>query len=169
MRGKQLWLGRFVIVVSLLTAAACGGAGNGGSIENPGDQTTVQTGDTGDTTTTASDAGNGGDGLDLPSSLTIAVMDGGKVTGSTGDTGFAFVTVEYPLESYDELVTFYRDWSGTDARDWSESDTTYDDQGTSVKGTIWRSGASSVGVSLCRSIGGSGTYDATCVIINQTG
>lgn len=105
----------------------------------------------------------------IPPALTVPFPDGGKITGTTPGEGFAFVTVQYPVDRYDELVEFYRDWIGTDARDWSESESSSDMQGTIIRAVIFRESRSDIGVTECQTPETNYTdYDGACLTINES-
>jgi len=78
--------------------------------------------------------------------------------------------VEYSIDRFDEIVAFFQAWTETDARDWSAGgDASYESQGVTVRGTVWDSTASHVGVTDCSSVDGSGGFDAVCVQITDEG
>ena len=117
-------------------------------------------------TTSVAAAGGSEEAPELPEALTIPFPEGGIITGTTADVGFAFVTIQYPVERYEEIVDFYRDWIATDSREWGETDASYDDQGTMVRGVTFRETLSSIGVTDCPTDGAD--YDGACVILNET-
>lgn len=153
-----------LIVVIALAAVACSGDDSGSS-DGPFDG--------------IGDAAEGGSGedtdgdessdvsLELSENVTIPLPDGGTVTASITDTGYGYAYVEYPPDRFDELVAFYNDWISTDSRDWSGSDSSFDQQGTIVRGWIWDSDASRFGIVDCATGGGGGPFDAVCVEISE--
>lgn len=143
--------------------AGCPDRGGQGSLIEPGTRDPVeQVGEAGDDDSEA-------DSLDLPEHLTVDVPDGGTVTGSVSDTGYANAFVEYSADRYEEIVAFYGAWTSTDSRAWSGGDSSYESQGQTVRGNIWDSTASHIGVADCRAGGGSGDFDAVCVQITDEG
>lgn len=168
----------FAVVVAclLVSITACGGDGTGANGASNG--TVAKDASGGDdvgSATSQSDGGNtdgggdtpAGESLAPPDNLTIAFPDGGTMTGSVSDTGYAYIYVEYPLDSYDDIVVFYDDWTSTDSRDWSGGDWSYDSQGTTVRSHVWDTSASMVGITECTAGGLPGDFNAVCLQINE--
>jgi hypothetical protein len=152
---------------------ACGGDG-GEANGNEQDGGGVGANSDGSSQSDNDDSGNGSDSspsdeLDPPENLTILLPDGGTVTGSVSDTGYAHVFVEYSADRYDEIFAFYDDWTSSDSRDWSGGDSYDESQGQTVRGAIWDSTASRIGISDCKAGGGAGEFDAVCVQITDEG
>jgi len=158
LRAKTL----FVIVIVALGSAACGGDDTGAG----GDEALGSIGDIADGA--GSDGGGSADGsLQLSENLTIPLPDGGTLTASITDTGYAYAYVEYSADRYDEIVNFYNDWTLTDSRDWNGGDSSYESQGAVVRGSLWDSQASRFGVADCVAGGGTGEFNAACVEISE--
>ena len=166
----------FVLVAACLlpAVAACGGGASGiDSESNAGDggdapfDDPSQIGNDGSRDDADSSSG---DSLSPPDNLTIDLPDGGTVTGSVSDTGYAYALVSYSADRYDEIVTFYDEWTSNDSRDWFPGrDSSYDSQGATVRGNIWDSSGSHIGLSDCVAGGGSEDFDAVCVQITDEG
>jgi hypothetical protein len=151
-----------LVVVVAVGAAACGGEDSG----TTGDDALGSIGDIADDE--ESDGGASSDGsLQLSENLTIPLPDGGTLTASITDTGYAYAYVEYSADRYDEIVNFYNDWAVADSRDWSGGDSSYESQGALVRGWIWDSQASRFGVADCVAGGGAGAFNAACVEISE--
>jgi hypothetical protein len=154
----------------LLTITSCGrdddGEANTNLVEQ--DAAGADNGAQGQTDSDAAGVGDdasSGSSLGLPENLTIPTPDGGTVTGSVSDTGYANVSVEYSSDRYDEIVGFYTDWTASDSRDWLGGDSSYDSGGSTVRGYVWDSTASHIGVTDC-AMGGS---EAVCLQITDEG
>ena len=134
-RETPKWRAFLAVIAGLLAVASCGGG------EDPGasnvDTGSSQTGDIGfsDPSQNADDGEDGGS-LAPPDNLTAALPDGGSVTASISDTGYAYVYVEFSSDRYDEVVTFYNDWTTADSEDWSGHDSGFESQGVTVRGNI---------------------------------
>jgi hypothetical protein len=156
------WKTLVLVVVVALGAAACGGDDSGES----GDDAFGSIGDI--ASGGSSDDGGSPDGsLQLSENLTIPLPDGGTLTASITDTGYAYAYVEYSADRFDEIVDFYSGWTVTDSRDWSGRDSSYESQDAVVRGWLWDSQASRFGVSDCVAGGGAGAFNAACVEISE--
>jgi len=108
-----------------------------------------------------------GSGLDLPDGLTFPLPDGGEVTQAGTDASYVFAAIQYPKDRYDEIVTFYKDWTSADDGDWNLLESTTEMSGDTIRGAQWISGASAITVNDC--ITSSGEFDGACVVLNQSG
>jgi hypothetical protein len=152
---------RLLLMGSLLIAAAACSSGGGGA------NGSSATSDGAEVASDEAASGGGaaaGDSLELPPNLTIALPGDGKLTASITDTGFAYVTAEFGSDRFDEIVSFYDDWSQTDPRTWSGGDSSFESGGTAYRAWLWNSAASRISVVECTSSAGS---DAVCVEISE--
>jgi len=139
-------------LMAVLVLAACGGDG-GQAISDPSEQGAG-----------SGDDGSAGDRLDPPENITIPLPNGGTLTASISDPAnrYAYVSAEYSLDEFDEIVAFYTDWAETDPRDWSGRDSSFESQGTTVRAALWDGPASRISVVEC-----AGDSDAVCVEISD--
>lgn len=155
---------RFLVVIALVAVvtAACGGEDS----ETSGDDPFGAIGDIADGSA-GDDGGLSDDSLQLSENVTIPLPDGGTLTASITDTGYGYAYVEYSADRYGEIVDFYNEWTVTDSRDWSGSDSSYDSQGALVRGWLWDSSGTRFGVADCVAGGGGGSFNAVCVEISE--
>lgn len=111
-----------------------------------------------------------GVGSEIPDELTIPLPGGGDVTTAGTQNGSAFAAVQFSQDRYDELVSFYEDWTTGDAGEWENSNTTIEMNGETQRTAQWFAGGSMILVSDCISIsGGDTSFNSTCVTINEEG
>jgi hypothetical protein len=110
-----------------------------------------------------------GGGSELPDELGIPVPDGGNVTTAGGQDSAVFAAVEFSQDRYDELVSFYENWTASDDEEWEASTATIDMGGETQRSAQWFAGSSLILVSDCFSISGEGDggLNSACVTINE--
>ena len=171
-----------VMVIGIaLMAAACGGAVDKISaeiaekaIEASGDGAVdVEVSGEGDDLSVSIETEDGsvsiGGGSELPDDLRIPMPDGGSVTTSGSQDSAAFVAVEFSQDRYDELVSFYENWTASDDEDWEASTATIDMGGETQRSAQWFAGSSAILVSDCFSLSGDGDggLSSACVSISE--
>lgn len=146
---------KFLVLIAMVAVAA---SACGDSSETGGDDALGSIGDIAEGS--GGDDGDSGDGsVQLSENLTIPLPSGGTVTASQTDTGYGYAYVEYSADRYDEIVSFYTEWSATDSREWSGYDSGF--------GWVWNSASSRFGVKECVAGGSGDTLNAVCVEISE--
>ena len=171
-----------VMVIGLgLMAAACGGAADKisaeiaeAAIEASGDGAVdIDVSGEGDDLSVSIETEEGsvsiGGGSELPEDLGVPVPDGGNVTTAGTQDSAAFAAVEFSQDRYDELVSFYENWTASDDEDWEASTATIDMGGDTQRSAQWFAGSSAILVSDCFSLSGEGDggLNAACVTISK--
>lgn len=171
-----------VMVIGIaLVAAACGGAVDKISaeiaekaIEASGDgDVDVEVSGEGDDLSVSIETEEGslsvGGGSELPDDLGIPVPDGGNVTTAGTQDSAAFAAVEFSQDRYDELVSFYENWTASDDEEWEASTATIDMGGETQRSAQWYAGSSVILVNDCFSLSGDGDGGLTsaCVTISK--
>lgn len=112
---------------------------------------------------------NFGNEVPVPDELTIPIPDGGKATVSGSDGSNVFVSVTFAKDRYDELISFYDDWTTGSGDDWSRSESTLDVGGESMRTAMWNQGDSVISVADCFSMeSGSDSFDAVCLGVSES-
>lgn len=100
-------------------------------------------------------------GGEIPDGFTIPVMDGGEVLSSasqeSGDTAAYAVSLQFPRDSYEDVVAYYEDYVSSLDGDTQRSETS----GSGLTSTQWVNNGSEVLISVTQ------TDDATNVALNQ--
>jgi hypothetical protein len=110
-----------------------------------------------------------GSDVPIPDELTIPVPDGGAATASGTDGSYVFVSVTYPKDRYDELVSFYDDWTEGTGDEWARSQSTLDLNGDTMRTGQWTQNATAISVTDCFSVeGGGDALNAVCVTVNES-
>ena len=163
-----------VVVVVVLVAEGCGGAGGEELIEqlaeaSGADDVEVDISDDGSSISVDTDEGTFaiGSGVDVPDGLTYPLPDGGDVTTAGSDGSYVFAAVQYPIDRYDEIVDLYTEWTSADDGEWELIESTTEISGDIIRSAQWVSGPSAIVVNDCASL--SGEFDAVCVTLNQSG
>ena len=173
-----------LIAVLALVAAACGSASDMAAEQlaeelieaSGGGDVSVDVSGDGDDVTIEMETEDGsisiGMGTELPDELEIPVPDGGDVMTSIVAEETISVSLIYDQARYDELVSFYEDWTGGSGDEWETQTMNIDTGEVSQRSTIFTSetGDGFVMVGDCFSMESEGgELDATCVTINQGG
>ncbi len=101
--------------------------------------------------------------VELPEGLTIPFPDGGNVTMAGGDASAAFAAVQYSIDRSDEVISFYEEWTASDAREWRMSEST--EAGGASRSVVWLADKSGIAVSGCGS--NPDAFDFVCVTVDH--
>ncbi len=101
--------------------------------------------------------------VELPEGLTIPFPDGGNVTMAGGDASAAFAAVQYSIDRSDEVISFYEEWTASDAREWRMSEST--EAGDAIRSVVWLADKSGIAVSGCGS--NPDAFDFVCVTVDH--
>ncbi|MGI9586398.1 MAG: hypothetical protein ACR2N7_12490 [Acidimicrobiia bacterium] len=121
--------------------------------------------DTGEVSIETDDGSISIGGGEIPAGFPIPAPDGYEVQAVfTSDTEGS-VSLTYPQDRFDELVTFYGDWTAEQPGDWATNTNTYNTaDGQSVRNSSWFAETSSVTVFDC-SGGQSADINMACVTL----
>ena len=112
-----------------------------------------------------------GSNVELPGELNVPVPDGGNVTASGTQGSSAYASITYPRDRYDEIASFYDDWTSGTGDEWETYTSTFDMDGETQRSAQWSTtGGSYVAVTDCFDVYGDGdSLDSVCVTLNQGG
>lgn len=113
-----------------------------------------------------------GSGGDLPEGLEVPVPDGGDVVTTFAAEDGIMATLTYEGDRYDEIVSFYDDWTDGAGGDWNKQTFSMDSGEGTVRNTIWAQDSDekeqAITVSDCPGMGSdSSDADAVCVTVTQ--
>lgn len=115
-----------------------------------------------------------GVGTELPDSLEIPVPDGGDVMTSFEADDAVSVALSYDIGRFDELTSFYEDWTGSSGGEWASNSMSVDSDEGTQRMEMWTD--SGTGTMIMVADCADGTVDASstesnaaCVSINQVG
>jgi len=112
---------------------------------------------------------NFGNDVPIPDELTIPIPDGGKATASGSDGSSVFVSVTFAKDRYDDLVSFYNDWTTGTGDEWARSETALDVADETLRTNMWTQGATAISVTDCFPMDSdTDTLDAACVTVNES-
>jgi hypothetical protein len=104
-------------------------------------------------------------GGEIPDGFPIPAPDGYEVLAVFTSDSEGSVSLLYPQDRFDELSSFYVDWTGSQPGEWSNSTNTFNTaDGETVRNSSWFSDTSSVTVTDC-SGGQSSDIDMACVTL----
>lgn len=160
-----------LLVGLVLFAAACGGvaeeaaeriaeAGGGDAEVDFTDDGVELSFDNGDQSLVA------GANVAIPDGLSFPYPDGGNPTTALVDDSYFAVAIQYPIERYDEVATFFADWIERHDGEWQHSESTTDFDGTPIRNNTWVAGASAIIVNDCSNL--DGEIALVCVTLNES-
>lgn len=108
-------------------------------------------------------------GGEVPEELDIDVAPGGEVLADFVANDAVSVTLQYPVDSFDDVTGFYESWTASSGDEWSHSSQSFDSaDGVTMRSESWVTDGYSVLVSNCQaSTETSGETLATCVTLLQ--
>jgi len=102
-------------------------------------------------------------GGEVPSGFAVPFPDGYAVASVFDTDADAAVSVTYPSDRYDELVTFYDDWTSGQSGEWNRAANTFDSaDGQTIRATSWNGDGTQLGVTDCPSFTSDDEYQV-CV------
>lgn len=108
-------------------------------------------------------------GGEIPDGFPVPFPDGGTVQSVLESGGSAGVSVAYPGERLDELVSYYDDWVAGQPGEWQSSEFSTDlGDGTFNRGKSWYGESTNLSVTTCYAVG-SDALDSACVNANVEG
>jgi len=174
------WRWLILLAALAMVAAACGSVAENVSeriveqaIESQGEgDVNIDFNDDGVSLSVEGEDGNSislGSDVPVPDELTIPVPDGGSATASGTDGSYVFVALTYPQDRFDELVSFYDDWTEGTSGEWARSQSTLDLGEETMRTAQWTEGATAISVTDCFSMDGEGdSLNAVCVTVNES-
>lgn len=168
---------RFAILlaVMVLGLAACQSAGEVATeqvLENIDGVDDVKIdGDTGEFSIETEDGSFTFGNTDVPESLNVEIPDGGTVMASIELDDAVTVSLEYPLDDFDDLVEFYEEWTSSNGGEWQHHSGTFESaEGVDVRNESWSDGDTLIGLASCPSAEATDAQiRATCLTISQNG
>jgi hypothetical protein len=107
-------------------------------------------------------------GGEVPDGLTVPVADGGQVVGAASSDTDISVSLTYPGDQFDDLVSHYQSWADSSGRDVDKTQSTYESDGTEIRNVSWATSDGSVFVNVSDCIGmETGEFDSICVTISE--
>ena len=75
-----------------------------------------------------------------------------------------FAAAVCPIDHFDAIVDFYKDWTSSDAREWTFSEETTEESGATIRSAFWLSDGAGVALSEC---GPPGQFDSACITMDE--
>ncbi len=104
-------------------------------------------------------------GGEIPEGFAVPFPDGGEVDSVFDSPNDVFVAVTYPQGRYDEIVSFYDDWTSQQGGEWNTGNSSYDQgDGVIVRTANWFGDGVAITVTDCPDASsGSNEPSAVCV------
>jgi hypothetical protein len=111
-----------------------------------------------------------GGAAEVPDELTFPVPDGGEVNTALTDSSYVAVSIQYPTDQFDDIVSFYDDWTSGTGDEWSRSESTIDmGEGLTQRSAQWVNGSNLISVADCFTLEtGSSSFGAICLNVNES-
>jgi hypothetical protein len=113
-----------------------------------------------------------GSNIDLPDGLTIPVPDGGNVQLTGSQDGDAFASIVYPRGRYEDLVSYYQDWTDGTGDEWEVTTSSLQMGEEQQRSSIWSRSepSTTVIVADCFDVlnAADDGLNAACVTMNQS-
>jgi len=104
----------------------------------------------------------------LPSDLFVSFPDGYEIQSVVETPDGYMASVAYNGSGYDDIVTYFSNWTSSDSPDWEHSAITSDFNGETTRSDSWYMESRSIHVSDCFGIGSdSDSMDAVCVTVSS--
>lgn len=106
-------------------------------------------------------------GGEIPDGFPVPLPDGGEVTSVFDSPKNTMVSLTYPAAQYEQLVTFFDNWSTDQGGDWSKGNTTFDQgNGDLVRTANWFGDDVAITINDCPDLStGDDNLNAACVSV----
>ncbi len=109
-------------------------------------------------------------GGDIPDDFPVPVPDGGEVMTVFASPDGGSVTVSYAIDRYDDLVSYYNDWTNGQPGEWNLNTATYTAGDQTTRSTSWYGTTANEDVAItvvdCFDLtGDTDNYNAACVTV----
>ena len=109
-------------------------------------------------------------GGEIPDDFPVPVPDGGEVMTVFASPDGGSVTVSYAIDRYDDLVSYYNDWTNGQPGEWNLNTATYTAGDQTTRSTSWFGTTANEDVAItvvdCYDLtGDTDNYNAACVTV----
>ncbi len=105
-------------------------------------------------------------GGNVPSDLFVSLPGGYDVQAVVETDSGSSVSVAYDQGRYDELVTYFNDWTNSDSPDWEHGSINMDQGGTNFRSDSWNMSDHGINLADCMTAESTdGKPNAACVIV----
>ncbi|MCZ7532128.1 MAG: hypothetical protein M5U23_01750 [Acidimicrobiia bacterium] len=105
-------------------------------------------------------------GGEVPSDLFVPLPDGYDVQAVVKTDDGTSVSVAYDQDRFDELASYFNDWTSSDSPDWENSSITMDQGGSNFRTENWSMSSSTINLADCVTAESTdGKPNAVCVLV----